>query len=120
MELWVRTADRRNLLKPTNIGLGWNCSMWGVYDGNQVLGEYKTEERCLEIIDEIQKLLLSANPKEAFMLLKNIGNDDYEGLRKKMQRARNDNFLPYCSWVGENASIEVIQPSVLVYEMPKE
>lgn len=59
MELWVRTADRRNLVKPTNICLGYNCSMCGVYDGNQVLGEYKTEERCLEIIDEIQSLLVN-------------------------------------------------------------
>lgn len=128
MELWIRHANKKKLIKVNCVGYEeYNNSLgehyFYIYSDNACnLGDYATEERCLEIIDEIQKLLLSANPKEAFMLLKNIESesDDYDELNKKMQRARTDNFLPYCSWGDENASIEVIQPSVLVYEMPKE
>lgn len=126
MELWVRHANKKKLLKVDCVGYEeYNNSLGEHYfyiysDNARNLGEYATEERCIEIIDEIQKLLLSANPKEAFMLLKNIESDDYDELNKKMQRARADNFLPYCSLGDENASIEVIQPGVLVYEMPKE
>ena len=118
MELWVRTADRRSLLKPTNICLGLNCSMWGVYDGNQVLGEYKTEERCLEIIDEIQKLLLSANPKEAFMLVDCRNKNEFSHIGRLVDFARESNFIAYDGEDGTN--FQLIQPSVLVYEMPKE
>jgi hypothetical protein len=114
MELWVRTADRRNLLKPTNIGLGWNCNSWGVYDVNQVLGEYKTEERCLEIIDDIQNLLVKSNPKEAFLVLNNV-YEEFESLKEKVELARKNNFIAIC-----DGSIEVAQPTVLVYEMPQE
>lgn len=116
MELWIRNQTRTRLAKIDSVHLHNNS----VSNNGVRLGDYATEERCLEIIDEIQKLLLSANPKEAFMLLKNIEGDSYDELNKRMQRARADNFLPYCSWGDENASIEVIQPSVLVYEMPKE
>ena len=118
MELWVRTADRRNLLKPTNICFGWNCSMCGVYDGNQVLGEYKTEERCLEIIDEIQKLLLSANPKEAFMLVDCRNENAMSHIGSLVDYARESNFIVFDGEDGTN--VQLIQPSVLVYEMPKE
>lgn len=131
MELWVRTQDKDKLVKIEYVQYVEGYDPIDEYDGfttNEIwaneeeveLGQYKTKERCLEIIDEIQKLLLSANPKEAFMLLKNIESDDYDELNKIVQRARVDKFLPYCSWGDENASIEVIQPSVLVYEMPKE
>ena len=120
MKLFIRSQRKDCLREVHSIECNVDREGCCVLDGCYILGEYKTEERCLEIIDEIQKLLLSANPKEAFMLLKNIESDDYNELNKKMQRARTNNFLPYCSWGDENASIEVIQPSVLVYEMPKE
>ena len=118
MELWVRTADRRSLLKPTNICIGLNCSRWGVYDGNQVLGEYKTEERCLEIIDEIQKLLLSANPKEAFILADCRNQCEFPHLENIINFSRESKFIAYDGEDGTN--FQIIQPSVLVYEMPKE
>jgi hypothetical protein len=92
--------------------------MCGVYDGNKGLGEYKTEERCFEIIDEIQKLLLSANPKEAFMLV-DCRNEYYlRHIGSTVEFARENNFIVFDGVDGTN--IQLIQPSVLVYEMPKE
>ena len=117
MEFWVRTADRRNLLKPTNIGLGWNCSMWGVYDGNQVLGEYKTEERCLEIIDEIQKLLLRANGDYLIKLQDiDINAEEKTVYGENFIKRLQSPIMP----IANEPSVQFIQPSVLVYEMPKE
>ena len=117
MELWVRTADRRSLLKPTNICIGLNCSRWGVYDGNQVLGEYKTEERCLEIIDEIQKLLLSTNG-DYLIKLQDIDVNAEE------KTVYGENFIQKLQSpimpIANEPSVSVIQPSVLVYEMPQE
>ena len=68
MELWIRTQNRMRLF---NIGL--DVSIIGVldekgnidhymigcndYEMNYELGTYKTKERALEVLDEIQKIL---------------------------------------------------------------
>ena len=62
MELWVRSQDKRILQKVDNVYLNAN------YDNRRIctidssdyendLGEYKSKERALEVLDEIQKLL---------------------------------------------------------------
>lgn len=58
MELWVRSQDKTTLSKITEISFD-NDFIMGKND-NQVftfLGQYDTKERCLEILDEIQKIL---------------------------------------------------------------
>ena len=72
MELWIRSTARTNLLKPRFLTVmqgkkfynpaEWeykgyticNCNDNGCYE---LLGTYKTKERALEVLDEIQKLL---------------------------------------------------------------
>lgn len=66
MNLWIRSQNKEKLLKisgvqyqngklqgnqtiPANILIGFYSS----YD-NEILGEYKTKERALEVLDEIQ------------------------------------------------------------------
>ena len=60
MELWIRSQDKRILQKVDNIYLNAN------YDNRRIctndsrdyesdLGEYKTKERALEVLDEIQE-----------------------------------------------------------------
>ena len=58
MELWIRSQDREYLEKLEKIYL-WKNS-FGEYkiDGKSELGTYKTKERALEVLDEIQKLLI--------------------------------------------------------------
>lgn len=58
MKLWVRSQDRRILQKVDNIFLDANYENKRIstYDDNNntELGTYKTKERALEVLDEIQ------------------------------------------------------------------
>ena len=63
MELWIRSQDKRILQKVNNIFLDANYENKRIvtYDGdNTELGTYETKERALEVLDEIQKLLKTA------------------------------------------------------------
>lgn len=64
MELWVRAQDRETLLKVNNGLMYWedtdkrNCIVIKETSTNlSVLGTYKTKERCLQVLDEIQNIL---------------------------------------------------------------
>lgn len=64
MELWVRAQDRETLLKVNNGLMYWedtdkrNCIVIKETSTNlSVLGEYKTKERALEVLDEIQEFI---------------------------------------------------------------
>ena len=57
MELWVRSQDRRILQKVDNIFLDANYENKRIstYDGDSIeLGTYKTKERALQVLNEIQ------------------------------------------------------------------
>lgn len=64
MKLWIRSQDKRILQKIDNIYLDANygnkriCNY--VDDYKTELGTYKTKERALEVLDEIQDLLQNA------------------------------------------------------------
>ena len=62
MELWIRSQDKRILIKVYNVFLNANYDNKRIstYDGdsNTTLGEYKTKERALEVLDEIQEAKL--------------------------------------------------------------
>lgn len=111
MELWVRTQDKRRLLKPTDIGVGLCCGKYNVYDCEKSIGEYATEERCYEIIDEIQKIL----QYDGLLVLKDI---DTSGMKK-------EDFEPfkaicYTSDSGKESELSFNQVGSYVYEMPQE
>ena len=66
MNLWIRSQDKRILQKVDNIYLNAN------YDNRRIctndsrdyesdLGEYKTKERAIEVLDEIQDELISSD-----------------------------------------------------------
>ena len=69
MELWIRSQDRENTVKIINqYGLKYNDTIIANYQPNftdkydgyyEVLGTYKTKERALEVLDEIQDLMRS-------------------------------------------------------------
>ena len=109
MELWIRSQDRENLVltkgfetQHTNYDGG--CQIFAVWQNNyQMVGKYKSKERALEVLDEIQNLL---NP---MLVFKNC-NCTQEML---------DNIKEAGTCVvSDNAHIEQIQ--TCVYEMPKE
>lgn len=63
MELWIRSQDRRKLLKINNIGVAKEYNDEKGYIRTIVakltfeLGLYSTEERALEVLDEIQSFV---------------------------------------------------------------
>lgn len=71
MNLWVRSQDKESLVKISNIqyilrkeidcGISTEYHYIGTYyDNLKILGTYKTKERALEVLDEIQDLLQNA------------------------------------------------------------
>ena len=61
MELWSRSQDKRTLIQPNRIDIDDNAII--VWQNNYncdetYLGTYKTKERALEVLDEIQNLLI--------------------------------------------------------------
>ena len=60
MELWMRSQDRTDLICTNRIYAVNNQIRTNVYGviGFIVLGEYKTKERALEVLDEIQKIFM--------------------------------------------------------------
>lgn len=57
MELWIRSQDRTDLICTNRIYAVNNQIRTKVYGeiGFTVLGEYKTKERALEVLDEIEE-----------------------------------------------------------------
>lgn len=57
MDLWIRTQKRLDIFKVNNVKI-MGCDIYTyTADGNYTLGEYDSEDRALEVIDEIQELL---------------------------------------------------------------
>lgn len=71
MELWIRSQDKEKLVKCNDIAIKsflyneipedeWCHSIVGYFDKEaeyEILGSYKTKERALEVLDEIQSKL---------------------------------------------------------------
>jgi hypothetical protein len=57
MELWVRSQDRECLLKINRVDIDTNGRTIMVNGFETIIGIYKSKERALEILDEIQNIL---------------------------------------------------------------
>lgn len=60
MKLWIRSQDRENLIPVSDTIYIIDTEI--VYKYIITLAEYKTKERALEVLDEIQKYMLLPNP----------------------------------------------------------
>ena len=72
MELWIRSQDKMNLVKVRQIGVNYQDNKQIIanytpelYENSgeyyEILGTYKTKERAIEILDEIQNYILLPN-----------------------------------------------------------
>lgn len=64
MDLWIRSQDRQDLIRVDGrfhvqeTSVNPHSHKWGILiDGRCYYAEYSTEERALEVLDEIQELL---------------------------------------------------------------
>lgn len=111
MELWIRSQDKNILTKIDTLRIGVNdiftkgdlANIWG----NDIfaLGGYKTKERALEVLDEIQNII-----KPTFL------NTKYNC---EIKDGHNKNEFDLVMQPDES-KIEIIQPTTIVYEMPEE
>ena len=109
MELWIRSQDRGSLVKVDNLYVSvGNYICYYVEKGKEIpntyyrpsgeLGRYKTKERALEVLDEIQNIL---KPQS---IIKNSG---------KIIGSFEDTL------VREGATYELKELSTYVYQMPE-
>lgn len=106
MDLWIRSQDKEKLVKCNDIVVNDDCII-GYFDKDteyEDLGTYKTKERALEVLDEIQNILF---PK--FKI-------DTSSIKENGH-----------SWVENGvilqkytANVDYIKLNTYVYEMPKE
>lgn len=62
MELWIRSRDGILLEKAEAIKIAdYDGTIGIVINNDYVFGEYKTKERAIEILDEIQNYILLPN-----------------------------------------------------------
>ena len=72
MELWIRSQDKMNLVKVRQISVNYQDNkqiianyMPELYENSgeyyEILGTYKTKERAIEILNEIQNYILLPN-----------------------------------------------------------
>ena len=103
MDLWIRSQNKGALIKVEMLGNtdGIIHSYSGV--NKTILGEYKSDERAIEVLDEIQNIL---NPMIVFKNC-NCTKDMLDKIKE----------VGACV-VSDNSHIE--QLSTCVYEMPKE
>ena len=111
MELWIRSQDKETLMLAEHLDIYCSDEIEEIYcieECGQYIGTYKTKERALEVLDEIQDIL---KPRNLIYTGDKIHMKDAAHLCK-MTNSQSISLLP------ENAN--VTQLGVLVYEMPKE
>ncbi len=62
MELWIRSQDRTILRKIDTIGIVEGRDFWSIDENLTVsFGKYKTKERALEVLNEIEERIMLIN-----------------------------------------------------------
>lgn len=109
MELWIRSQDRKEIRPQPKLGIDKLEGLYYIVDRYDferayILGKYETEERAIEILDEIQNIL---SPKYILdsSSIKTIGNSYYD-----------ENGMIYQKY-SANGTIKEI--STVVYKMPE-
>ena len=106
MELYIRSQDRLILEKYETLQLCQNPDGTWFFNSGLVLGKYKTKERALEVLDEIQKILMP-------MI-------SYKPITKVKMDSVKDLSLPYVETIQVGGNEEIHELSTYVYEMPQE
>ena len=86
MKLWIRSQDKCSLIKVNKLTFEWNIdnepTIYGYekYDNYERLGVYKTKERALEVLDEIQRKIESYKTEfnDSGITLKEVSTVVYE------------------------------------------
>ena len=109
MNLWVRNQDKTIFQKVDNLLISDGDNAGGTFNiytnsllAQNVLGRYKTKERAIEVLDEIQNILKPVIKYEP------IVQEEYNPSYK------------YKHFVKVDENIEIKELSTFVYQMPAE
>lgn len=58
MKLWVRSQDKKILTKVNYLEVYGSSTDWWIMGNDNDLGTYKSKERALEVLDEIQNTII--------------------------------------------------------------
>lgn len=106
MELWIRSQDRERLMKATDIRVAYLEHIGWLIEDCDELGRYKSKERALQILDEIQNIL---QPR-IIMKEPEIDYDD-------MINSLTDNIVLKTT---QKIDMELKEAGQVVYQMPEE
>lgn len=109
MELWIRSQDKMDLFKINRLKIREHTFEDGkkeyfILNNNSisdVVGVYKTKERALEVLNEIQNLL---QPTIEY---------------KPIVQEEPNTLYPYKNFVKVDGTIEIKELSIFVYQMPE-
>lgn len=108
MELWIRSQDKTILQKVDNLLISDGDNAEGTFNiytnslpAQNVLGRYKTKERALEVLDEIQIFL------QPIIKYEPIVQEEYNPA------------YTYKHFVKVDDNIEIKELSTFVYQMPE-
>ena len=114
MKLWIRSQDRERLTLTGDLRIDY-CVENGMYgiDSCDYIGFYKTKERALEVLDEIQEKL-----KNKFLCKPNIllQPKDVAYIENELNAKYTNDFIMQ----PQALDIEPINCDIVIYEMPKE
>lgn len=113
MELWIRSQDKEKLVKCNDIAIKsflyneipedeWCHSIVGYFDKEaeyEILGSYKTKERALEVLDEIENTIY----------INKLFNADINAFQKALE---NEGYT--------EKEISNALRTISIYQMPKE
>ena len=116
MSLWIRSQDKKRLIESNGVAL--TPSGLSIYPigANGILGTYETEERALEVLDEICEQITSAN-KVVIKVPDGVTRQDIESAKLYLESLNQNKIELY----PNDAEIVSVNKEVdVVYEMPKE
>ena len=108
MKLWIRSQDKRRLILTKDLSVRWvslDTNICTIVIDTFEVGTYKNEERAIEVLDEIQNLI------KPTLITTEFHNEIKPG------KSKNEFDLVM---TPSEEKIEILQPNVVVYEMPKE
>ena len=117
MQLWIRTKE--GLFNVNGVRINAQSLMWEgkadiVSDTGFLLGTYKTRERALEIIEEIQKAITETSSLFCFTNFETIDKHILDLIEK------NGGASVFLKIEDESPKLEIHDKSVIFYTMPEE
>ena len=67
--MWVRSQDKKTLVKVDKLIIAYDTDekIYEIHNVYDSLGVYKSKERALEVLDEIERLISSLSSKQSYI-----------------------------------------------------